>query len=143
MTPRMQALLKSESMLYFGHGTAIQATAGKPQWGGFGAINLPVTLSVPARMLTARPVDGGYQLGATVRTTSQDDWNYPGEHPEVRLTQTLAKAPRPDDVIPFTVTLSLNTLGQRISFIVLDGGGAGVGRATLDYNYKPRQGAGG
>jgi VWFA-related protein len=139
MTPRMQALLKSESMLYFGHGTAIQAMAGKPQWGGFGAINLPVTLSVPARMLTARPVDGGYQLSATVRTTSRDDWNYPGEHPEVRLTQTLAKAPRPDDVIPFTVTLSLNTLGQRISFIVLDGGGAGVGRATLDYNYKPRR----
>jgi hypothetical protein len=138
MSPHMLALLKSENQLYFGHRQTIQATAGKPHWGGFGAINLPVTLAVPARLLTAKAVAGGYELKATLRAVSVDDWNYPGEHPEVRLKQTLAKAPSPDDLISFTVTLNLNSLGQRISFVVVDDAGAGVGRAGLDYNYNPR-----
>ena len=51
----------------------------------------------------------------------------------------LSKAPQPDDVIPFTVTLHLNTLGQRLAFVVLDDAGTGVGRGELDYNYKPRK----
>jgi VWFA-related protein len=138
MTPRMQAMIKSENMLLFGRGMTIQAVAGEPRWGGLGAINLPVTLAVPARMLTVRPVAGGYELKATVSATSQDDWGYNEQHPDTPLVLTLAKAPRPDDVVPFTVTLHLNTLGQHLAFVVLDDAGAGVGRGWLDWKRHPR-----
>ncbi|HEY0515395.1 MAG TPA: VWA domain-containing protein [Thermoanaerobaculia bacterium] len=138
MTPRMQAMIKSENMLLFGRGTTIQAVAGKPLWAGLGAINLPVTLAVPARMLTARPVAGGYELKVTVLATSLDDWGLGERHPNTPLVLTLAKAPQPDDVIPFTVTLNLNTLGQQLAFVVLDGDGAGVGRGRLDWHRRPQ-----
>jgi VWFA-related protein len=138
MTPRMQAMLKAENKMLFGRGTTVQAVAGEPRWGGLGAINLPVTLEVPARMLTARPVAGGYELNATVLTTSLDDWGQGEQHPDTPFVLTLAKAPQPDDVIPFTVTLHLNTLGQHLAFVVLDDAGAGVGRGGLDWQRHPR-----
>ncbi|HSS76605.1 MAG TPA: VWA domain-containing protein, partial [Thermoanaerobaculia bacterium] len=126
MTPRMQATLKSERMLLFGGGAAVQAAAGKARWAGLGAIHLPVTLSVPASMLTARPVSGGYELKANVSITSCDDWAYCQQHKDRTVALTLPKAPAPEELVPFKVTLSLSTLGQRISFVVLDDKGAGV-----------------
>jgi hypothetical protein len=134
----MQAVVKSESMLLFGRRSTIQATAGASRWGGFGAINLPVTLAVPARMLTARPTAGGYEIKANISATSCDDWAYCQQHRDEAVALTLPKAPGPDELIPLTVTLNLNTLGQRLSFVVLDDAGAGVGRSELDYKYKPR-----
>jgi hypothetical protein len=136
----MQNMIKVESMLLFGRGTTIQATAGRPSWGGLGAINLPVTLAIPARTLKAKPVAGGYELRATISTSSRDDWGGGEQHPDVPLVLTLPKPPLPDDVIPFTVTLNLNTLGQSIAFVVLDDAGGGVGRGELSYNQKkPKQ----
>jgi VWFA-related protein len=142
MTPRMQATLKSESMLLFGRGSTVQATAGQPRWGGLGAISLPVTLAVPARMLTARPVAGGYEFKAKVSTTSCDDWANCQQHRDKPVALTLPKVPGPDELVPFTVTLNLNTLGQRLSFVVLDDAGAGVGRSELYYEYKALEQAG-
>jgi VWFA-related protein len=142
MTSRMQALLRSEGLLLFGRGATVRATAGKARWAGLGAIHLPVTLAVPARMLTARPAPGGYEVKASVSITSCDDWAYCRQHKDQPVTLTLAKAPGPEELVPFTVKLSLSTLGQRLSFTVLDAGGAGVGRGELDYNYKPRAGNG-
>jgi VWFA-related protein len=140
MTPKMQNMIKAESMLLFGRGSTIQALAGKSKWAGFGAINLPVTLGVPARMLKARPVAGGYEMKVTVFSSSQDDWGLRGDHPETPLVLTLPQAPLPEDVIPFTVTLNLNTLGQQMAFVVLDEAGGGVARAALDYHHKePKQ----
>jgi hypothetical protein len=54
----------------------------------------------------------------------------------VPLVVTLPKAPRPEDVIPFTVTLNLNTQGQHLAFVVLDDAGGGVGRGALDWHRK-------
>ena len=136
MTPKMQNTIKAESMLMFGRGSTIQAEAGKPKWAGFGAINLPVTLAVPARLLKARPVAGGYELKVTVFASSVDDWGLAGEHPETPLALTRAEVPRPDEVIPFTVTMNLNTLGQQMAFVVLDEAGGGVARAALAYLHK-------
>lgn len=138
MTPRMQAVMKSESKMLFGGSTPIQATAGKPRWGGFGAINLPVTLEVPARELTARPVAGGYQVRATVAATSMDGWGYNQQQPDMPVALTLPQEPRPDDLIPLTVTYNLNTLGQHLRLVVLDDGGAGVCRSELYWDWHPR-----
>lgn len=139
MTPNLHATLKAESLLMFGSSSTIQATAGKPRWGGLGAINLPVTLAIPARLLTARPVAGGYELRATIFSRSNDDWGGGEQHPDVPLVLTLPKAPGPDDVIPFTVTLNLSTLGQQLSFTVLDDAGGGVARAALNWNHKEKK----
>ncbi|HEX4498600.1 MAG TPA: VWA domain-containing protein [Thermoanaerobaculia bacterium] len=138
MSPRMETILKAESQLLFGEGTTVEAVAGKPRWGGLGAINLPVTLSVPARLVTARPVAGGYEVKVTVSAFSTDDWGYGMQQPDTPLVLTLPQAPGPDDVIPFTVTLNLSTLGQQVAFVVLDDAGRGVGRGEMDWNRRPR-----
>jgi hypothetical protein len=138
MSPRMETILKAESQLLFGEGTTVEAVAGKPRWGGLGAINLPVTLSVPARLVTARPVAGGYEVKVTVSAFSTDDWGYGTQQPDTPLVLTLPQAPGPDDVIPFTVTLNLSTLGQQVAFVVVDDAGRGVGRGGLDWNRHPR-----
>lgn len=132
MTPRMQAVMKSESKLLFGHATPIQAAAGAPGWGGLGAINLPVTLEVPARELTVRPVAGGYEIRATVTAGSTDSWGYSQQQPDMPVALTLPQEPRPDDLIPLTVTYNLNTRWQHLSLVVLDDGGAGVCKGELD-----------
>jgi VWFA-related protein len=138
MTPRMQAVMKSESQLLFGVTTSIQATAGKPEWGGLGAINLPVTLEVPARALTVRPAAGGYEVRATVAATSVDGWGYTQRQKDRPVALTLPKKPGPDDLIPFTVTYNLNTQGQHLRLYVLDDGGAGVSRSELYWDWHPR-----
>jgi hypothetical protein len=51
---------------------------------------------------------------------------------------TLPKKPGPDELIPFTVTYNLNTLGQHLSLYVLDDGGAGVCRSELYWDWHPR-----
>jgi VWFA-related protein len=138
VSPRMESILKAESQLLFGHDRTVEAVAGKPRWGGLGAINLPVTLSVPARLVTARPVAGGYEVKVTVAAFSEDDWGYGEQHPDTPLVLTLPQAPGPDDVIPFTVTLNLSTRGHQVSFVVMDDAGRGVGRGELDWDQRPR-----
>src|SRR5262249_35017803 len=71
------ASLRTENLLLFGNGQdvrPIQVETGAPQRAGLLSIDLPVTLIVPADLLTPLPVGGGYELRARLAMSSLDRW---------------------------------------------------------------------
>lgn len=128
--------LKRDSLLFFGitpQAEAIQVETGKSKWAGIGQISVPVTLTVPTRMLTPLPVDGGYLLRARLSMNSLDHGGGTTQLHDVLLSVKLPVAPRSGDFARYHTTLMLRRAAQTLTFAVLDEEGEGQGWAELKF----------
>jgi VWFA-related protein len=130
-----QASLRTENLLLFGNGRdvrPIQVETGVPRRSGILSIELPVTLLLPADLLTPLPVAGGYELRARLAMTSLDRWGGKTDHRDLELRLRLPDAPRPGDFARYRTQFKLRNLDQRLVFAVQDEVGDGQGRAEVD-----------
>jgi VWFA-related protein len=128
-----QASLRRESLLLFGNGRdvrQIQVDAGAPRRAGIGSIELPVTIILPADLLTPLPVEGGYELRARLSMTSVDRWGEAKASLALRLK--LPALPAPGGFARYKTQIKLKKDDQRLVFFVQDEVGDGQGRAELD-----------
>jgi VWFA-related protein len=128
-----QASLRRESLLLFSNGQdvrKIQVEAGAPRRTGIGSIELPVTIILPADLLTPLPVEGGYELRARLSMTSVDRWGEAKASLALRLK--LPALPAPGDLARYKTQIKLKKDDQRLVFSVQDEVGDGQGRAELD-----------
>ncbi len=131
-----QASLRTDNLLLFGNGQdvrPIQVETGTPRRTGLLSIELPVTLLLPADLLTPLPVEGGYELRAQLSMTSLDRWGGKTEHRDLRLRLKLPAVPRPGDVARYRTRFKLRKLDQHLVFAVQDEIGDGAGRAEVDF----------
>jgi VWFA-related protein len=131
-----QASLRAENLLLFGNGQdvrPIQVETGTPRRAGILSIELPVTLVLPADLLTPVPVDGGYELRARLSMTSLDRWGGKTEHRNLELRLKLPAVPRPGDFARYRTQFKLRKLDQSLVFAVQDEVGDGQGRAEVDF----------
>ncbi len=135
LSPAAQASLRTESLLLFGNGQGvrqIQAEAGAPRRAGFGTIEVPVTLILPADLLTPLPVEGGYELRARLAMTSLDSWGFKTEQRNLALRLKLPALPEPGSLTRYRTQLKLRKVDQQLVFAVQDEIGDGQGRAELE-----------
>jgi VWFA-related protein len=128
--------LKRDSLLLFGVTSqveTVQVETGKPAWAGIGQIKVPVTLNVPARMLTPLAVEGGSVLRARLSMTSRDHGGGSTRLNDVLLSTKLPVAPHPGDFVRYHTTLKLRRAAQTLIFAVLDEEGEGQGRAEIQF----------
>ncbi|HET9211375.1 MAG TPA: VWA domain-containing protein [Thermoanaerobaculia bacterium] len=131
-----QASLRTDNLLLFGNGQnvrPIQVETGAPRRTGLLSIELPVTLVLPADLLTPLPVAGGYELRARLAMTSLDRWGGKTEHRNLELRLKLPTAPNPGDFARYRTQFKLRKLDQRLVFAVQDEVGEGEGRAEVDF----------
>lgn len=131
-----QASLRTDNLLLFGNGQDVrpfQVETGTPRRAGLLSMELPVTLVLPADLLTPLPVEGGYELRARLSMTSLDRWGGKTEHRDLQLRLKLPAAPRPGDFARYRTQFKLRKLDQRLVFAVQDEVGDGAGRAEVDF----------
>jgi VWFA-related protein len=136
LTKAAQASLRTENLLLFGNGAdvrPIQVETGTPRRSGILSVELPVTLLLPADLLTPLPVVGGYELRARLSMTSLDRWGGKTEHRDLELRLTLPLAPRPGDFARYRTQFKLRKLDQHLVFAVQDEVGDGEGRGEVDF----------
>lgn len=131
-----QASLRTDNLLLFGNGQdvrPIQVEVGAPRRTGILSMELPVTLLLPADLLTPLPVDGGYELRARLSMKSLDRWGGRTEPRDLELRLKLPAVPRPGDFARYRTRFKLRRLDQHLVFAVQDEVGDGVGRAEVDF----------
>jgi VWFA-related protein len=131
-----EAGLKTDSVLLFGHrpdAVKVEIETGPPKWAGLGTIELPVTLLVPIKVLTALPVEGGYELRARLSMNISDRWGGKSQSRDVPLVLKVPEAPRPDGVARYQTTLKLRKSEQTLTVAIQDEEGNGMGWAQIDY----------
>ncbi len=129
-----QASLRRESRLLFGNGRdvrQIRVEAGAPRRAGIGSIELPVTIILPADLLTPLPVKGGYELRARLSMTSVDRWGEAKASLALRLK--LPALPAPGGLARYKTQIKLKKDDQQLVFFVQDEVGEGQGRAEVDF----------
>ncbi|MFY9826344.1 MAG: VWA domain-containing protein [Thermoanaerobaculia bacterium] len=136
MSPRLQASLRTESLLLFGQST-LKVVAGPPTRTGSErleqTIELPVILEIPAGVLRPWPVGAGYELRAKLATDSMDEWGGTSRTQDVPIRINLASQPVSGSATLFKVTLKLRNLKQRLVFAVEDERSPGQARGELDW----------
>ena len=131
-----QRSLRAENLLLFGNGQdvrQVQVETGAPQRSGILSVELPVTLVLPADLLTPVPVAGGYELRARLSMTSLDRWGGKTDHRNMALRLKLPAAPGPGDLARYRTRFKLRNREQRLVFAVQDEVGEGQGRAEVDF----------
>lgn len=131
-----QASLRTDNLLLFGNGQdvrPIQVETGAPRRTGLLSIELPVTLVLPADLLTPLPVKGGYELRAQLSMTSLDRWGGKTEHRDLQLRLKLPAPPDPGGFARYRTQLKLRKLDQHLVFAVQDEVGDGAGRGEVDF----------
>jgi VWFA-related protein len=127
--------LTRDSLLLFGAAAskaeAIQVETGTPTWAGIGMIRVPVTLIIPAKILTPLEAGGGYVLRARLSMDSVDQAGGKTQMHNMLLVMKLPTAPRPGDFTRYHTTLKLRRAEQTLTFAVLDEEGEGQGYAEL------------
>ncbi len=132
-----RASLKTDSLLLFGNALEVRKIAvemGAPKRAGLRAIELPLTLVVPADLLTPLPVEGGYEVRARVSMTTVDRWGGSSSNRDLIFRAKLDALPGPGEVTRFQTRMKLRKVEQRLVFAVQDEAGEGQGRAELDFN---------
>jgi VWFA-related protein len=130
-----RAQLRTESLLLFGGGEEtgrIRVRAGEARKAGFQKIELPVTLEIPAGALTPLPVEGGYEVRATLSMGSLDQHGSRSRLESIPLRLVLPEAPGPGVYARYETTLKLRRQPQRLVFSVEDATGGGEAWADLD-----------
>lgn len=138
LTPGMRASLRTDSLLLFGNAPEVREIAvemGAPKRSGWSAVELPVTLVVPADLLTPVPVEGGYEVRARVSMSSVDRWGGDTGRRDLLVQKKLNALPGPGEATRFEALMKLRKVEQRLLFAIQDDAGEGQGRAEL--YFKP------
>jgi VWFA-related protein len=136
LTPGMRASLRTDSLLLFGNTPEVREISietGPPKRSGWSTIELPVTLVVPADLLTPVPVEGGYEVRARVSMSSVDRWGGDTGRRDLLVQKKLTALPGPGEATRFQTLMKLRKVAQRLLFSVQDDAGEGQGRAELDF----------
>jgi VWFA-related protein len=136
LTPGMRASLRTDSLLLFGNVPEVREISietGAPKRSGWSAVELPVTLVIPADLLTPVPVEGGYEVRARVSMSSVDRWGGDTGRRDLLVQKKLTALPGSGEATRFETLMKLRKVEQRLLFAVQDDAGEGQGRAELDF----------
>jgi hypothetical protein len=132
-----QASLRTDNLLLFGNAQdvqPIQVETGAPRRSGLLSVEVPVTLLLPADLLTPLPAaGGGYELRARLSMSSLDRWGGKTEHRDLELRMKLPAVPKDGDLARYRTRFKLRNREQRLVFAVQDEVGDGQGRAQVDF----------
>jgi VWFA-related protein len=128
MSRGTETALKTESLLLFGGAAEterLRLQVGEPRRAGLWHAEVPVTVEVPAELLTALPLDGGYEVRALFSAAAQDKWSGRSEIQMTKLRLSLDEAPAPGSFVRYQTTLKLRRAQQHLVFAVSDTMGEG------------------
>jgi VWFA-related protein len=135
--------MKTESLLLFGDSvlmndpasSGLKVELGKPKRIGVSTYRMPVTLLIPAKVLTVVPADKGYTAEVALSVGALDRWGGRSDLPQVQVRLTLPEQPGPDVVLQYRTTIQMRRADQRIVFAVRD---LPTGEIVWDtLSYKP------
>jgi VWFA-related protein len=99
-----------ESALLFGSEAAqgpLQVQLGTARRAGFGKVEVPLELSIPADEVTFLPIGDGWTTRLELRLAALDDAGGTADVPVVPLSVSLPQRPEPGTLVPYSTSIRL------------------------------------
>lgn len=135
-----ETAMAAEGLLRFGEDLGPSRAAkrigvelGEARRVGLSAVELPVTLTIPADALTAVPAAEGYSMEAVLSFGALNRWAARSKLTQVPMRFTAERAPRPGEVVRFQTVLKLRRGPQNVIFTVRDNLSGDMLWASLGY----------
>jgi VWFA-related protein len=123
LSRRAEISMKVESALLLGGlpgAVPLPVRLGTPKRTKKGQLEIPLTLGLPADLLTMIPQDGQYTTQVELRVAATDDEGNGSEIPVIPLTLSAPRPPRPGGFVRYDTKLKLQGTAKRLVVAVYD-----------------------
>jgi VWFA-related protein len=140
LSRKAEISMKVESALLFGGlpGAApLPVRLGVPKRTKKGQLEIPLTLGLPADLLTMVPHDGAYTTQVELRVAATDEEGNSSEIPVIPLTLSAPRPPRPGGFVRYDTKLKLQGAAKRLVVAVYDPLSGKIATAQVEIPGEP------